>query len=443
MDGGTAVRQSPPLPPRQASISPPLPARSPNAERALALFGEQPEPVPRIRRPVPGRLGRGAPGSQRRAEFLGVRGTGPPQNTPRQVRERRLLLERQPRSPCPTRLLGGIVVVSVLLIFAFKFPPLVDFFETFPILLWTIKFILIMMLAVLLVQLKHRNAYPGMAARTAVTEETILRELQTLTVLQQQLNRGPGRDAQRDRRRRAAEERAERRRQLKRDQATQFVAALPKTDSSGHLLPGSVGYPRPASSGSQALSDKGAEECSICLGRLDEDECCRLECGHVYHHACMASWLVDGVGQSLRCPLCNLVLLEDEEVSSDDDSEQEQLDAELARDMEMAEWLASAALLQRFVAAQRSAVEGPQPEGRDEPPPPREPGPEQEEEEEDEEPALDALIEGFLEEEQGAEPEPEPEAGVDVIDEERPPELSQTPPPQQQPPPLAGRLDFV
>jgi hypothetical protein len=186
----------------------------------------------------------------------------------------------------------------------------------------------------------------------ANSEAALLRELQTLNALTQQVAaRQAMRDAMTDRRRRAIEAREERQRQQKRLQASQLVASLPRI-SAPNSVPSSS---RPSSSASgtdTAMAPEWAqknhpEDCSICLGRLDEEECTRLSCGHMYHHSCIESWLVNGTGQTLRCPLCNLVLLDEPELNTSDEETrlEDELD-ELGAGLDAAlaaEWLVSAA----------------------------------------------------------------------------------------------------
>jgi|EP01046_Picozoa_sp_COSAG06_P008303 hypothetical protein len=309
----------------------------------------------------------------------------PPENTPRIIQQRRSVLLGN--AGFPWTLVTGVTVTLVSLVLVFRYQPLIDFFRDYEVLLWTIKFVLIMMLAILLVRFKHRNAYDehtrmslgypmgfaparlgGMrvdgsglsaASRQANSEAAILRELHTLTALNQQIGaRQQMRDAMQDRRRLAVEAREERKRQQKREQASQLVASLPRINMP-NCVPCSS---RPSSSASNASGAGGSagpgsvaewaqrnrpEDCSICLGRLEEEECTRLSCGHMYHHSCIESWLVDGTGRTLRCPLCNLVLLDEPEpnTSEEEDMIEDELD-EMGAGLDAAlaaEWLVTAA----------------------------------------------------------------------------------------------------
>ena len=324
-----------------------------------------------------------------------------PETAPSNIQHRRQVLLHDCQG-FPWGLLLWATCTLVLLVVVFRYRPVGEFFRDFQILLWTIKFVLVMMLAILLVRFKHRNAvdhrmplggysryggyYGGGAAglggagfgsvgtRPMNSEAAILRELQTLSALNQQIGaRQQMRDAMQERRRQAVEAREERKRQLKREQASQLVATLPRItipnsvelDDSGNDSIGDCGGPdsRPTSgTGSRPSSGAGLpnsivsaewqrnrpEECCICLGRLDEEECTRLSCGHMYHHTCIESWLVDGTGHTLRCPLCNWVLLDEPEVvntSEEEDFIEDELDEVAAgHDAALAaEWLLTAA----------------------------------------------------------------------------------------------------
>lgn len=57
------------------------------------------------------------------------------------------------------------------------------------------------------------------------------------------------------------------------------------------------------------------EKCSICLNVFGiNEQICTVECGHVFHHSCLASWLLG----NNTCPLCRQILYE-----NDDDGEEE------------------------------------------------------------------------------------------------------------------------
>jgi hypothetical protein len=305
----------------------------------------------------------------------------PPQNTPRIIQQRRTVL-LSGDAGIPLGLMTSIVATIVSLVLLFKYQELIEFFHAVPTLLWTVRFVLVMMLATLLVRCKTRNGYddqmrPLSYPRTQFgqrgggirlegaghnrfqnSEAALLRELQTLSTLNQQIGaRQQMRDAMNARRRRAIEAREERRRQQKREQASQLVASLPRI-----TLPNSVrSSSRPSSRASNASETAVAgvtmapewaqnnrpEDCSICLAQLEDEECTRLSCGHMYHHSCIESWLVDGTGQTLRCPLCNLVLLDEPELNtSDEEAQREDELAELGAGLDAAlaaEWLVSAA----------------------------------------------------------------------------------------------------
>ncbi|KAK1359377.1 hypothetical protein POM88_043851 [Heracleum sosnowskyi] len=49
------------------------------------------------------------------------------------------------------------------------------------------------------------------------------------------------------------------------------------------------------------------EECSICVNKFEINEyICILECGHMFHHHCLAPWLLN----NSTCPLCRRTLYE-------------------------------------------------------------------------------------------------------------------------------------
>ena len=47
------------------------------------------------------------------------------------------------------------------------------------------------------------------------------------------------------------------------------------------------------------------DECSICLSNLRRTRSSReLDCGHVFHHACIKKWKESGSNTDSTCPLC-------------------------------------------------------------------------------------------------------------------------------------------
>jgi hypothetical protein len=42
-------------------------------------------------------------------------------------------------------------------------------------------------------------------------------------------------------------------------------------------------------------------ECSVCLSNVNENDCCKISCGHIFHTSCI-------VGCNNKCPLCRKVI---------------------------------------------------------------------------------------------------------------------------------------
>lgn len=51
--------------------------------------------------------------------------------------------------------------------------------------------------------------------------------------------------------------------------------------------------------------DMKSSVCGVCqLDLSKEKECCRLNCGHLFHYSCIAKWL----RKTAQCPLCRVVV---------------------------------------------------------------------------------------------------------------------------------------
>ncbi|KAL8097620.1 hypothetical protein AgCh_030666 [Apium graveolens] len=62
------------------------------------------------------------------------------------------------------------------------------------------------------------------------------------------------------------------------------------------------------------------ENCSICLQKFDINEhICIMECGHMFHHSCLAPWLLS----NNTCPLCRTTVYENGDDGQEEDDGQE------------------------------------------------------------------------------------------------------------------------
>lgn len=80
-----------------------------------------------------------------------------------------------------------------------------------------------------------------------------------------------------------------------------------------------------------AASECKADDCHVCLGRLDPSSCVvPLPCGHVFHSDCISKWLTQCKG---TCPLCNSVL--DSSKASPRTNEKNILELDASTDLEV------------------------------------------------------------------------------------------------------------
>jgi hypothetical protein len=278
------------------------------------------------------------------------REVGPP-------RPRRQQLGRSRRFPW--LLVAGVALTTLVAILCFKLTEVIPEINSHPAFLWSVKLSVLVMLTGVLLRFKaaHNNSIFELSP---VDSGTTLRELQTLAALGVAANNVIGGAGAA---RRTEAERVQRRARAKRAQAAQLIETLPlinvpevpsRTDvgAGDGSAPGGGGDQPDIEQ--QAIDEQGV--CSICLGAWSDEQCTKLSCGHMFHHDCISSWLLDGTGRNLRCPLCNLVLK-----TIEDDDEEEVRPRVPAFDTALAaDWMVTAAqhaFIMQMAASVREVLE--------------------------------------------------------------------------------------
>ena len=55
----------------------------------------------------------------------------------------------------------------------------------------------------------------------------------------------------------------------------------------------------------KTLNSEKTCSCIVCMCEIEEnEECKKLECGHIFHSACIDNWLK----RTLECPMCRNII---------------------------------------------------------------------------------------------------------------------------------------